>query len=112
MTEGDYNFTLEKNKIMFAHHPFIIGGIFGLNAYILRMDLLPFYRTLLGSTKARTMIAWGVLDVVVPYNEANVAAVCINSNVKVLGMEGLGHESPMEDPQAVSKVMIDFFQSL
>ena len=115
---GDYLFSserevsVEKNKKMFAHHPFIIGGIFGLNAYILRTDLLPFYRTLLSSTKARTMIAWGVLDVVVPYNEANVAAVSVNSKVTVLGMEGLGHESPMEDPQAVSKVMIDFFQSL
>jgi pimeloyl-ACP methyl ester carboxylesterase len=100
-----------ENKVMFEHHPFIHGGIWGLNSYILRQDLLPAYVASLSKTKTRTMVAWGKLDVVVPYTEDNVAATSVNPGVMMIGLDGLGHESLYEDSTAVLKPMLEFFKS-
>jgi pimeloyl-ACP methyl ester carboxylesterase len=99
------------NVVMFEHHPFIHGGIWGLNSYILRQDLLPAYVVSLSKTETRTMVVWGKLDVVVPYTKENVAATSVNPGVTVVGLDGLGHESLSEDSAAVLKPMLEFFQS-
>ena len=70
---GKYHFAERRsaqealNAKMFANHPFIIGGIFGINSYLLTEPLLATYRDLMSRSKCRTLIAWGVLDIVVPY---------------------------------------------
>jgi pimeloyl-ACP methyl ester carboxylesterase len=99
----------KKNVQMFAHHPLIIGGIFNVLSNILRQDLLFEYVELLSQSKARTLLTWGELDVVVPYNQKNIDSVSINPNVKVLGLKGLGHEGPLEDSSMIVPLMVDFF---
>ena len=99
-----------ENKVMFAHHPFIHGGIWGLGSNIIRQDLLPSYVKSLSKTKTRTMVVWGKLDMVVPYTEDNVAATSVNPHVTVRGLDGLGHESLYENSAAVLKPMLAFFK--
>ena len=99
------------NSRMFMHHPFINGGIWGVNIYTLRMDLLAGYVKSATKSETRTLVLWGKLDMVVPYTQANVNVLSSNPAVTVKGLAGLGHESLFENPSAILTEMLDFFQN-
>ncbi len=116
-----------RNKRMFAHHPYIVGGIFGLDNYILNEALLPTYRTMLAEVVAaakaeeaaegggggggggggtRVQVLWGEGDQTVPW--ARFADDC-RQMVETVGMPNLGHESIYEDSATVGAHAVEFF---
>mmetsp|Transcript_23091 Transcript_23091/g.34214 ORF Transcript_23091/g.34214 Transcript_23091/m.34214 type:complete len:398 (+) Transcript_23091:229-1422(+) len=100
-------------------HPFLAGGILGINCNTLRGDLLPDYRTMLldnlkNSPECSVHWLWGDLDMTVPFNE-NFAQVNgwtkENKNMNLMVLKRMGHELFYEDSKVMADEIVPFFKS-
>jgi len=108
-------------------HPFLEGGILGINCHTLRGDLLEGHRKMLldvlqhqgsdsDSCKKSTYILWiwGNLDKTVPFKE-NISLVQKweeeYDNFHLVIQDRIGHEMFYEDSQAISRLVIDFLDA-
>lgn len=110
-----YKKALEGNYTLFEHHPFIRGGIGGINAYFLRGDLLEGWRDALIEISTRqedpvkTKLIFGTEDVVVDYHSPHLEELGKLEHVEVVPIENQGHESLYENTSPIAEVMIKFF---
>merc|ERR1712217_251314 len=123
--EGKRNFfpekhqtTKEKIQRMFQLHPQAKIAIQGLLLNTLRSDLLdkliPIFKSLVASdpkgVRPKIGLFWGSHDIVVEFKHAHEvlawpgAADCVT----LVRLDGMGHESPQEDPSTVSNQILKF----
>eukprot|EP00747_Dinoflagellata_sp_TGD_P107805 gnl/TRDRNA2_/TRDRNA2_170220_c0_seq2.p1 gnl/TRDRNA2_/TRDRNA2_170220_c0~~gnl/TRDRNA2_/TRDRNA2_170220_c0_seq2.p1 ORF type:complete len:360 (-),score=41.19 gnl/TRDRNA2_/TRDRNA2_170220_c0_seq2:162-1241(-) len=112
----------EKNRCMFQLHPQAALAILGVNSYFLRDDLLAGWRDAFqelirrsDGSAPRICLLWGTLDIVVAFEHANEVLAWgekVPGRVTLVKLDGLGHESPAEDPGLVAKELLQFTSGL
>lgn len=99
-------------------HPYLAGGILGINCHILRGDLLEGHRDMIqnvlkkdGAEKSEVLWIWGELDETVPYVD-NLPEVkkwdAESDNFQLAVQERIGHEMFYENSQKIARVAIDY----
>jgi len=74
---------------------------------VLEEDLLPY----LAKIKTKTLIVWGAKDKMVPIRDAYIFKERIkNSKLEIL--PGIGHSPHLENPEQLSKIILDFLNRL
>jgi len=102
-------------------HPYLAGGILGINCSTLRGDLLEGHRDMLqdvlkkdGEEQSDVLWIWGELDKTVPY-EINFPEVkkwdADYDNFKLAVQERIGHEMFYENSKKIAVVAIDFLDA-
>jgi len=107
-------------KRMFALHPQITAAITGVNFNYLRGDLLAKWRDDLAGlvasseTEPRVCIFWGDHDVVVPFEHHTEVLEwqAFPGRVTFVPLVDLGHDSPSEDPEKISTLLVQFGQRI
>jgi len=93
----------------------LIGGITGINSYMIRGDLLRGHldclkRIMVPSRKSQpppVLLLWGTHDVVVNYEDHGMVTAAVSpEHITLVPLEKLGHESLYEDSKPIIEAML------
>ena len=116
---GKFAKACDWNARMFDLHPFAVGGIAGANFSMLTGAVCEEWRRILtevatngvnGNT-VQTRLLFGNKDIVVDVRSPHLRRMSELSNVTLVELEGLGHESLSEDTTPIAENLKKFLKA-